>query len=262
MPEEANDQTTEMIGCSSVNFRWPTAELDTTPVLENISFSIKRGEFVSIIGASGCGKSTLLNILAGVRQADSGHVTLKNKIISQPNKDIGLVFQNYGLFSWLNIQENIEFGMKINGWSKKERSDKAKNLLEQIHLIEDAKKYPHQLSGGMRQRVAIMRALANEPEVILMDEPFGALDYLTRKSMNDLLISIWEKTKKTIIFVTHDINESILLSDRVILMSSNPGRIESILDIGLARPRDEKSTEFYHLQEVIHQHLRLNLDYK
>ncbi|HHV72104.1 MAG TPA: ABC transporter ATP-binding protein [Clostridia bacterium] len=205
--------------------------------LQRTSIDINEGEFVTILGPSGCGKSTLLKIIAGLEQPSSGVILLDNKKITGPGSDRGMVFQGYTLFPWLTVQDNIEFGLELKGLSEREKREISSYYLQMIGLTDFAKAYPKSLSGGMKQRVAIARALANDPEVLLMDEPFGALDAQTRTIMQELLLKIWEKTKKTIIFVTHDVEEAIFIGDKIYVMTARPGRVKAEIQIFLPRPR-------------------------
>jgi NitT/TauT family transport system ATP-binding protein len=213
------------------------SESDQVVALQRTTIDIVEGEFVTILGPSGCGKSTLLKIIAGLEQPSSGTILLDNKRIIGPGSDRGMVFQGYTLFPWLTVQDNIEFGLELKGLSTAEKADISGHYLELIGLSGFAKAYPKNLSGGMKQRVAIARALANDPEVLLMDEPFGALDAQTRTIMQELLLKIWEETKKTIIFVTHDVEEAIFIGDKIYVMTARPGRIKAEIEVPLVRPR-------------------------
>ena len=209
--------------------------------LQGIDLNIEKGEFVSLLGASGCGKSTLLTLIDGIRQPSGGTISISGKPISGTGKDRSLVFQNYSLFPWMTVRKNVAFGIQQlhPELHKKERYAIADEFVEKVGLTEFRNKYPLQLSGGQQQRVAIARALATNTEILLMDEPFGALDTKTRASLQDLLLSLWrsEAEKKTVIFVTHDVDESIFLSDRIIIMQPNPGRIYKDIKVPFARPR-------------------------
>ncbi|MGN1386031.1 MAG: ABC transporter ATP-binding protein [Bacillus sp. (in: firmicutes)] len=210
-------------------------------VLDGIDVTIKQGEFVCILGKSGCGKSTLLNLLAGFTKPTEGSIKVKGEIIDKPSKQRGLVFQEHALFPWYTVLENISFGPIVQGLGKKEAKEKAKKYLKLIHLEEYENHYPSQLSGGMKQRVGIARALAGEPDFLLMDEPFGALDVFTKEHMRNELITIWSELKPTIIFITHDISEAIYLADRIIVLKK--GTIAEEYNVHLNRPRqyyDEK----------------------
>ncbi len=212
--------------------------------LKDANLSIRKGEFITLIGASGCGKSTLLRIIAGFEQPTSGEALMWGKPITEPGPQRGMVFQDYALFPWLSVRDNIAFGPTSRGVPKGEARDTVERFVDMVGLRKFADAYPHQLSGGMRQRVAIARVLANDAEIVLMDEPFGALDAMTRERLQEELLDIWAKTNLTVVFVTHAIEEAILLADRVVVMSPGPGRIESEHGITLPRPRDIASPEF------------------
>ncbi|MBB5323243.1 NitT/TauT family transport system ATP-binding protein [Anoxybacillus tepidamans] len=206
--------------------------------LDNVSLYVKNEEFVSIIGPSGCGKSTILRILAGLEEPTSGSVKVSGEEVIGPSKKRGMVFQSYTLFPWLTVRENIEFGLKLKGMREKERKEISDRYLELVGLEKFANSYSKELSGGMKQRVAIARALANQPEVLLMDEPFGALDAQTKQSMQQLLLNIWKKEKTTIVFITHDIDEALFLSQRIYVMEARPGRIIEEIDADLQLFKD------------------------
>jgi NitT/TauT family transport system ATP-binding protein len=212
--------------------------------LKNANLSIHKGEFITLIGASGCGKSTLLRMIAGFEQPTTGEVCMWGKQVEGPAPERGMVFQDYALFPWLTVRGNIGFGPMSRGLSKAVVAEATDRFLEMVGLTRFADAYPHQLSGGMRQRVAIARVLANDAEVVLMDEPFGALDAMTRERLQEELLDIWSRTGLTVVFVTHAIEEAVLLADRVVVMSPSPGRIESDNAIKLPRPRDILSPEF------------------
>lgn len=243
---------TNILSISNVTFFW---ESNSKPTLKNLNFYINRGEFIGIIGPSGCGKSTLLSLISGLEQGYTGTIKYNNRLLKNPSKDIGVVFQEYGLFPWLTVKKNIEFSLNLNGLHNETKNKSSLEILKKIQLEQHAEKYPHELSGGMRQRVAIARSLINNPKILLMDEPFGALDYNTRLNMNQLLLDIWNEYKNTIIFVTHDIMEAILLSDRIFLMKANPGEITEVLDINLERPRNIHSKDFIDYLKKIQNHL-------
>lgn len=206
--------------------------------LEEINLTIRDKEFVSILGASGCGKSTLLRIIGGLETPTTGNVSLKGMKVTGPGADRGMVFQSYTLFPWLNVEENIEFGLKEKGIPAIERANIAHEYIQLVGLKGFEQSFPKELSGGMKQRVAIARALANDPEVLLLDEPFGALDMQTRSIMQELLLKVWQQSQKTVVLVTHDIDEAIFMADRVIVMKSRPGKIKENIEIDLPRPRD------------------------
>ena len=212
--------------------------------LRDANLVVQKGEFVCLIGASGCGKSTLLRIVAGFEPPSSGEALMWDKPVSGPAPDRGMVFQDYGLFPWLSVRQNIGFGPASRGLPKAELRTLVDRFVDMVGLTRFADAYPHQLSGGMKQRVAIARVLANDAEMVLMDEPFGALDAMTRERLQDELLDIWQRTKLTVLFVTHSIEEAIFLADRVVVMEPGPGRIASEHRIELPRPRDVSSPEF------------------
>lgn len=209
-----------------------------TEALSNINLSVHDGEFLCILGPSGCGKSTLLNMIAGLEKPQSGQIIANGEIVIQASSKRAMVFQEAALFPWLQVQENVEYGLKINGVKKEERHRIAQYYLNMVHLWDCRNAYIHELSGGMRQRVAIARALCMDADFLLMDEPFGALDSNTRRNLYDELLAIWKETKKTIVFVTHNIEEALYLADRIIVMQSNPGKI--IQEIVMNREADRQ----------------------
>ena len=219
--------------------------------LEGADLHIDEGEFICLIGASGCGKSTLLRIIAGFETATEGYVFVNGQQVTAPGPERGMVFQDYGLFPWLSVRDNIGFGPVARGLPKRQVRETVDRFIEMIGLEKFADNYPHQLSGGMKQRVAIARVLANDARVVLMDEPFGALDAMTRERLQDELLEIWARTRLTVIFVTHAIEEAILLADRVVAMSPGPGRIVSQTPVELARPRDVSSVAFNELRRTL-----------
>jgi len=228
--------------------------------LDNINLDVKAGEFFVIVGPSGCGKSTLLDLLGGLTQPTSGRILIDGQPITGPALDRGLVFQQYALFPWRTAQRNVEFGLEAKGVKRSERADIARRYLELVGLADFADRYPHELSGGMKQRVAIARSLAYDPEVLLMDEPFAALDAQTRENLQAELVRIWETSGKTIIFITHGIDEAVYLGQRVAVMTSRPGRIKQVIDIPLGRRSKEEdlrgSPEFAKLRHEIWSQLR------
>ena len=209
--------------------------------LQDVNLTVEESEFVMIVGPSGCGKTTLFNIIGGLDEATSGEVLLDGKPVSAPGVDRGMVFQGYSLFPWLNVQKNIEFGLKMKGVPAAERADQAKKYIELVGLKGFETALPKQLSGGMKQRVAIARTLANEPEVLLMDEPFGALDAQTRVVMQELLADISRRTGTTILFITHDIDEAVLLGERVHVMSRRPGTVRDVIEVSIPGERSHNS---------------------
>ncbi|MBZ3935275.1 ABC transporter ATP-binding protein [Methanimicrococcus blatticola] len=211
--------------------------------LKDINLSVKNGEFVTILGPSGCGKTTLLRIIAGLETYSSGTATLDGELITGPGPKRGMVFQEYSLFPWKTVLGNVMFGPLMQNFSKDEAEAKAMTYLNLVGLSEFKNSYPYELSGGMKQRVAIARALANEPEIILMDEPFGALDAQTRNNLQNELLRIWQEEKRTIIFVTHSVDEAVFLSDRIVILSKRPGTIKKIIEVSIPRPRDRTRPE-------------------
>ena len=210
---------------------------NTTVALQDINFSTHRREFLCVVGPSGCGKSTLVRILAGLEEHTGGDVLLQGKPVTGPGSDRGMVFQGYTLFPWLTVKRNVMFGLEVNGHGKLESDREAMQWLQLIGLEKFADAYPHQLSGGMKQRVAIVRALANQPRILLMDEPFGALDAQTRCRMQAHLLEIWRKIDITIVFITHDLDEAIFLADRILVLSAHPGEILELIEVPVPRPR-------------------------
>ncbi|MDQ7979384.1 ABC transporter ATP-binding protein [Paraburkholderia sp. SARCC-3016] len=227
--------------------------------LDNISFQTHRREFVCVIGPSGCGKSTLIRILAGLERQTSGDVLLDGKPVDGPGADRGMVFQGYTLFPWLTVKNNVMFGLKMNGLGRTQAEREALQWLDLVGLAKFADVYPHQLSGGMKQRVAIARALANRPRILLMDEPFGALDAQTRAKMQAHLLDIWRNIDVTVLFITHDLDEAIFLADRILVLKANPGEVQELIEVPVPRPRDlaqSTSAEFIatraRLEALIH----------
>ncbi|ANY61055.1 ABC transporter ATP-binding protein [Comamonas aquatica] len=219
--------------------------------LKDVNLQIQKGEFVCLIGASGCGKSTLLRIMGGFESVSTGVARMYHTPISEPGPDRGMVFQDYGLFPWLTVRQNIAFGPKQRGLPEAKLREIADHYLHMVGLSKFADHFPHQLSGGMKQRVSIARALANDCEVLLMDEPFGALDALTREVLQQELLDIWAKTRLTVIFVTHAVEEAVLLADRVVVMTAGPGRVERDYRIPLERPRHITTPEFNRVRQEL-----------
>jgi NitT/TauT family transport system ATP-binding protein len=211
--------------------------------VNDVSLNVQPGEFVSLIGPSGCGKSTLLNIVAGFMKPTSGEALLDGRAITKPGSDRGVVFQQYSLFPWLSVRKNVEFGLKMAGVDLTRRESTSRALLDLAGLLAFENHYPDQLSGGMKQRIGIVRALATSPQVLLMDEPFGALDTQTRVVMQEILTNIWQQFRISVLFVTHDIEESIFLSDRIYVMTARPGRIKAEIKVPLPRPRTAEMTD-------------------
>jgi NitT/TauT family transport system ATP-binding protein len=219
--------------------------------LDKVNLDIRTSEFTVIIGPSGCGKSTLLYLLAGFEKPTEGKILLDGRLVEKPGPDRGFVFQDYALFPWKTVLGNIMFGLINNGWSKKEAREMALEYINLVNLNGFEHAYPHTLSGGMKQRVGIARALAYSPKVLLMDEPFGALDAQTRKYMQQELVRIWEKTKKTVIFVTHSVIEAVFLADRVIVMTVRPGTVKGNIQVDLPRPRDYTGEDYLAVREKV-----------
>jgi NitT/TauT family transport system ATP-binding protein len=229
------------------------------PVLDDLSFSVADLEFVAIVGPSGCGKSTFLRIVDGLIPPDTGTIRLNGMLVNGPGHGRGMVFQSFDLFPWRTAIGNVEFGLEMKNLPRGERRDRARRWIELVGLQGFENSYPHQLSGGMQQRVGIARALAIEPEVLLMDEPFGALDVQTRDLLQDELLAIWQRERKTVLFVTHSIEEAIYLADRVLIFTPRPARIERVLDIPFGRPRREdmkSDPAFVELRREIWQSLK------
>ena len=223
-------------------------------VLDDIDLHVAAGSFTCIVGASGCGKSTLLNMIGGLQEPTQGSLTVGGVEVEGPGVDRGMVFQSYALYPWLTVRRNIEFGLRMAKVGREARRKVSDGLLAEMGLTDFADSYPRELSGGMRQRVAIARSLATDPPVMLMDEPFGALDALTRISAQRLLLDIWQRHRRTIVFVTHDINEALLLGDQVVVLSTSPGRVRRVFDVDFERPRSPAvatTPEFVALREEV-----------
>ena len=210
----------------------------TTVALENINMHVETGEFVCVVGASGSGKSTLLRLVAGLDSPTSGKITVDNQLITEPGADRGMVFQKYTLYPWMCVQKNVEFGLKLCGIEQRKRRELASYYLDIVGLAGFAKSLPKELSGGMKQRVAIARALATEPKILLMDEPFGALDIQTKENMQQFLLEIWSKTGCTILMITHDVSEAVFLAQRIYVLSARPGKVKQEYKINLPQQRD------------------------
>lgn len=227
--------------------------------LEDVSLSVRDREFVSLVGTSGCGKSTILRLVAGLAVPTEGEVLVDDRAIDGPGADRGMVFQAYTLFPWLTVQRNVEFGLRLRGMAPAQRREIARKYIAEVGLAGFEGVYPKELSGGMMQRVAIARALANDPAVLLMDEPFGALDAQTRITMGELMLRVWQQDAKTVLFVTHDIEEALLLADRVCVMTARPGRIRQEIEVALPRPRTPEmlnSEEFLRQKAMVSQLIR------
>ena len=222
-----------------------------TPALVDINLRIAEGEFVCLLGPSGCGKSTLLKIIAGLIPATSGRIAINGKAVSGPGPERAVVFQDYALFPWMTVRDNVEFGLEARKLPPAERRQVSSRLLKVVGLSDFAERFPHQLSGGMKQRVSIARALAVDPSLLLMDEPFGALDAQTRQLLQDELLRIWREYRKTVVFVTHSIEEAIYLSDRIAVMTARPGRVKQIVMVPELRPRDMASVDMNQRQREV-----------
>lgn len=225
-------------------------------VLENVNIEIKQGEFICIVGPSGCGKSTLLNIIAGLEKANEGEIFIDGRKVESAGPDRAMMFQEAALYPWLKVIDNVEFGMKIAGVDPKTRREKALKYLRMVHLSKFQNSYIHELSGGMKQRVALARALTLDSQVLLMDEPFAALDSQTKSILQQELQHIWIETRKTILFVTHNVEEAVLLADKVVIMSANPGKIKKVIDVQLGRPRKAESFDIVYMMKDIMKQLR------
>lgn len=245
--------TLSKISVRNVNqfYKHPTDKKAYKKVLEDVNLDINDGQFICLVGPSGCGKSTLLNIIGGLIKPSSGDILVDSNKVTGPGSDRGMVFQGYALLPWRTVLKNVELGLEINKVPKKDRKKIAKEFIDLVGLAQYEKYYPGQLSGGMRQRVAIARGLAYNPKVLLMDEPFSALDAQTREILQHELLNIWKKTKKTIIFVTHSVDEAIYLANEVVVLGANPGKIVKKLKINLPYPRSHDNSEFQKLRKEI-----------
>lgn len=228
-----------------------TENNDQLVALDQVNLSIKAHSFTCIVGPSGCGKSTILRIAAGLEKATQGQILYNNTPVTKPCSEIGLVFQEYSLFPWLSVIDNVAAGPEFAGMDKKMRYGQALDYLQMVNMIEFKDAFPHELSGGMRQRVAIARALANTPDVLLMDEPFGALDAHTRILLQKELLKLWEVTRKTIVLVTHSVDEALYLADQIVIMSHRPGRVRQFMQVDMARPRTRANPTFGELTDYI-----------
>ena len=224
-------------------------------VLENINLEINDGELICLLGPSGCGKTTLLRLIAGLDQPTSGEIVANGELVEKPSGDRAVIFQQYSLFPWLTVLQNVTFGLEISGGSKEENIQAAERYLKSVGLLEFKDSYPHELSGGMKQRVAIIRSLLNHSPILLMDEPFSALDMQNRHKLQSQLIGVWKRFENTIVFVTHDVDEAVYLADKIVIMGKNPGRIDKVIEVDIERPRKRDSKEFIALQESIVENL-------
>ncbi len=246
-----NSHPEQIIAINRLSKEFTTGAGNTFLAVDSVSLQIPRNSFTCIVGPSGCGKSTILRIAAGLEKSSSGTVQYNGNQVSKPCAEIGLVFQEYSLFPWLSVLDNVASGPEFAGVDKDKRYKDAEHYIRMVNMIDFKDAYPHELSGGMRQRVAIARALANEPDVLLMDEPFGALDAHTRILLQKELLKVWEMTRKTIVLVTHSVDEAVYLADRIVIMSSRPGRIHKVLDVDMDRPRSRAIPEFGKLTDHI-----------
>ena len=244
--------TTAQIKVSGVNKVFKTSDREVV-ALKDINLDIPNGQFVCLLGPSGCGKSTLLNAIAGFSLPSSGTITVDGKLVVGPGPDRGMVFQEYALFPWMTVEQNVAFGLEIKGMNATDRQRRVQELLAKLGLSDFRTRFPKDLSGGMRQRVAIARVLALDSPIMLMDEPFGALDALTRRNLQDELLRIWSELKKTIIFVTHSIEEAIYLADRIIVMTYRPGTVKRDMMVDLGTTRDPSSPAFNALKRELGQ---------
>ncbi|HEV2089154.1 MAG TPA: ABC transporter ATP-binding protein [Cryptosporangiaceae bacterium] len=252
------------VSLADVGKTFRSAKGSLVEALRGVSLDIAEGEFVCLVGASGCGKSTLLRLVAGFETATTGSVTVRGKQVRAPGPDRGVVFQDYGLFPWLSVENNIAYGPRQRGVPRSQIAEITARYLELVQLERFADRYPHQLSGGMQQRVALARVLANDPAVLLMDEPFGALDSLTREKLQYRLLEIWQQVRSTVVFITHNVEEAVFLADRVVVMSGGPnhgipGHIAEVTRVDLPHPRDVTSPEFNEIRrdllEVVHREI-------
>jgi len=235
-------------------------EQSSVEALSDLNFDVYQGEFFCVIGPTGCGKTTLLRIVAGLESPTQGEVLLNERRATKPGADRGLVFQEFALFPWRTTWKNIEFGLEIKGLPPEKRREIVESYVKLMGLQGFENAVPRQLSSGMKQRVAIARALANNPEVLLMDEPFGSLDAQTRNIMQKELLTIWEQTKKTVMFVTHSVDEAVYLADRIVVLTARPGKVKQIIEVKLPRPRDRTGEEFYAVRRPILQELETEVE--
>ena len=240
------------IEVKNINKSFKSKKTNQLSVLENINLTIDDGELVCLLGPSGCGKTTLLRLIAGLDQPTSGEIIANGEKVTKPSGDRAVIFQQYSLFPWLTVLQNVTFGLEMTKkGSKEENIAAAERYLTSVGLIDFKDNYPHELSGGMKQRVAIIRSLLNHSPILLMDEPFSALDMQNRHKLQSQLIGVWKRFENTIVFVTHDVDEAVYLADKIVILDKNPGRIANIIDVDIERPRKRDSEEFIALQETI-----------
>jgi len=246
---------TVILRAENVSKTFETKSGERIRAVDSVDLSVGKNDFICIVGPSGCGKSTMLRIISGLEPATTGSVVFREREVKRPGPEIGMVFQEYSLFPWLQVIDNVAAGLEFSGMKKRERWNIAKHYLDVVAMSEFAHAFPHELSGGMRQRVAIARAFANDPEILLMDEPFGSLDAHTRILLQKELLRIWESHRKTVLFVTHSVDEAVYLADRVVIMSARPGRIREVLPVDMERPRSRANPLFGRLTDRILQRL-------
>ncbi len=244
------------IEVKNINKSFISKKNEQLSVLKDINLTIDDGELVCLLGPSGCGKTTLLRLIAGLDQPTSGEIIANGEKVVEPSGDRAVIFQQYSLFPWLTVLQNVTFGLEMtNKGSKEENIETAERYLTRVGLIDFKDSYPHELSGGMKQRVAIIRSLLNHSPILLMDEPFSALDMQNRHKLQEQLIGVWKRFENTIVFVTHDVDEAVYLADKIVIMDKNPGRINKIIEVDIERPRKRDSKEFIALQESIVENL-------
>ena len=240
------------IEVKNINKSFEGKKSDRLSVLEDINLHIDDGELVCLLGPSGCGKTTLLRLIAGLDQSTSGEIVANGEVVKKPSGDRAVIFQQYSLFPWLTVLQNVTFGLEVTKkGSKDENVAAAERYLKSVGLIDFKDSYPHELSGGMKQRVAIIRSLLNHSPILLMDEPFSALDMQNRHKLQEQLIGVWKRFENTIVFVTHDVDEAVYLADKIVILDKNPGKIAKIVEVDMERPRKRESEEFIQLQESI-----------
>ena len=246
------------IDVKNINKSFEGKKSDKLSVLEDINLNINDGELVCLLGPSGCGKTTLLRLIAGLDQPTSGEIVANGEVVKKPSGDRAVIFQQYSLFPWLTVLQNVTFGLEMTKkGSKEENVAAAERYLKSVGLIDFKDSYPHELSGGMKQRVAIIRSLLNHSPILLMDEPFSALDMQNRHKLQEQLIGVWKRFENTIVFVTHDVDEAVYLADKIVIMDKNPGKIAEIVEVDIERPRKRESSEFIALQESIIKNLNM-----
>ena len=246
------------IEVKNINKSFESKKTDKLSVLEDINLTINDGELVCLLGPSGCGKTTLLRLIAGLDHPTSGEIVANGEVVKKPSGDRAVIFQQYSLFPWLTVLQNVTFGLEMTKKGSKEENVKAaERYLQSVGLIDFKDSYPHELSGGMKQRVAIIRSLLNHSPILLMDEPFSALDMQNRHKIQEQLIGVWKRFENTIVFVTHDVDEAVYLADKIVRLDKNPGRIAKIVDVDIERPRKRESKEFIALQESIVENLNM-----